>query len=83
MTRRLTKAGLMCAVVVLATVGTDIYAQTLTSQAAKWCLGPDDEIGTLNLMTQESRLAILSQISTGRVYDLSQIPRCPRAMRYT
>ncbi len=33
--------------------------------------GPADEIGTLNLMTDASRLAILSRISGGKTYDLS------------
>jgi kynurenine formamidase len=33
--------------------------------------GPDDEIGTLNLMTDGSRLSVLSQVSSGKVYDLS------------
>lgn len=33
--------------------------------------GPDDQIGTLNMMTQKSKLKILSRISSGKVYDLS------------
>jgi len=33
--------------------------------------GPNDEIGTLNMMTEISRLQILSRISGGRSYDLS------------
>ena len=33
--------------------------------------GPDDEIGRLNLMTDESRTAVLSRISGGTVFDLS------------
>lgn len=33
--------------------------------------GPDDEIGTLNMMNDASKLAILSQINSGKVYDLS------------
>jgi kynurenine formamidase len=33
--------------------------------------GPDDEIGTLNLMSDSSRLAVLSQIRSGKTYDLS------------
>ncbi len=28
--------------------------------------GPDDEIGTLNMMTQSSRLAVLSKIASGK-----------------
>lgn len=33
--------------------------------------GPNDEIGTLNMMTETSRFQILSRISGGRSYDLS------------
>ncbi len=33
--------------------------------------GPDDEIGRLNLITPESRAAILSRVSGGAAYDLS------------
>jgi kynurenine formamidase len=33
--------------------------------------GPQDQIGTLNLMTDASRLEILSRIRSGRPYDLS------------
>ncbi|MDP3071406.1 MAG: cyclase family protein [Opitutaceae bacterium] len=37
--------------------------------ASPW--GPDDQIGALNLMTPESRLAILSHVASGKTYDLS------------
>lgn len=33
--------------------------------------GPEDEIGTLNLMTEASQLQILSKINSGKTYDLS------------
>lgn len=33
--------------------------------------GKDDEIGTLNLMSNSSRLEVLSQVKSGKVYDLS------------
>jgi kynurenine formamidase len=33
--------------------------------------GPDDEIGRLNLLTEQSRSEILSRISGGKTYDLS------------
>ena len=33
--------------------------------------GPDDEIGRLNLITEQSRSEILSRISGGKAYDLS------------
>jgi kynurenine formamidase len=33
--------------------------------------GPEDEIGALNAMTDASRLAVVSRIASGQVYDLS------------
>ncbi len=33
--------------------------------------GPDDELGSLNLMSNYSRLEVLSQIESGKPYDLS------------
>lgn len=33
--------------------------------------GPQDEIGTLNMMTEQSQLQILSRVGSGKVYDLS------------
>lgn len=33
--------------------------------------GPDDQIGRLNLMTEESRAAVLGRIASGKSYDLS------------
>lgn len=33
--------------------------------------GPNDEIGTLNMMTEASKLQVLSRISGGKSYDLS------------
>ena len=33
--------------------------------------GPNDEIGTLNMMTEASMLQVLSKISSGKSYDLS------------
>lgn len=33
--------------------------------------GPDDQIGTLNMMTDASRAAILARVAGGKVYDLS------------
>ena len=47
-----------------------IHAQS-TEQAGSSPWGPDDEIGTLNMMSDQSRLEILGQIKSGKVYDLS------------
>ena len=33
--------------------------------------GPKDQIGTLNMMTEASKLEVLSKISSGKTYDLS------------
>jgi kynurenine formamidase len=33
--------------------------------------GPDDQIGTLNMMTEDSQINVLSQIKAGKPYDLS------------
>ena len=33
--------------------------------------GPDDEIGTLNMMNESSQLSILTKIKNGKAYDLS------------
>lgn len=47
-------------------------AQSISSEEvgiSPW--GPKDEIGTLNLMNEQSRLEVLSRISSGKVYDLS------------
>lgn len=33
--------------------------------------GPQDQIGTLNMMTEASKLQVLSKISSGKTYDLS------------
>jgi kynurenine formamidase len=46
-------------------------AQKSSEEAGISPWGPEDEIGTLNMMTQSSRLAVLSKIASGKVYDLS------------
>lgn len=47
-----------------------VYAQgTETVGISPW--GPEDEIGTLNMMSEQSRLEVLSGIVSGKVYDLS------------
>lgn len=40
-------------------------------QVGKSPWGPQDEIGTLNMMTDDSKLAVLKNISSGKTYDLS------------
>ena len=45
-------------------------AQIAKNAAAKSPWGPVDEIGTLNMMTETSRFAVLGRIASGKVYDL-------------
>lgn len=45
------------------------HAQQPAVGTSPW--GPDDEIGRLNLMSAESRVAVLSRVDGGAVYDLS------------
>ncbi len=58
-------------VIVLAVASGGGWAQIAKDKAAKSPWGPDDEIGTLNMMTDTSRFEILKQIAGGKVYDLS------------
>lgn len=46
------------------------YGQIAKDVPGKSPWGPDDEIGTLNMMTDASRLEVLKQIVGGKVYDL-------------
>jgi Putative cyclase len=45
-------------------------AQIATNEAQKSPWGAADEIGTLNMMTDASRLDVLKRIAGGKVYDL-------------
>ncbi len=54
----------------LVTVFTSLRAQDEeTVGASPW--GKEDEIGTLNMMTEQSRANALASIGSGRAYDLS------------
>ena len=48
-------------------LSTTAFAKSKVGQSP-W--GPADEIGRLNLMTEDSRLEVLSRIGSGKVYDL-------------
>src|SRR5215470_19020160 len=54
----------------LALASGQAVAQIAKNVAAKSPWGPADEIGTLNMMTDASRLDILKQVTGGKVYDL-------------
>jgi kynurenine formamidase len=58
------------AVLALAVASGGAEAQIAKNVAAKSPWGPADEIGTLNMMTDASRLDILKQVAAGKVYDL-------------
>ena len=54
---------------ILAFSGSNNNAQHEKVGKSPW--GPEDEIGTLNMMNENSRLEVLSSIGSGKVYDLS------------
>jgi kynurenine formamidase len=62
--------GIVGVVMLMAAPG-GAWAQVAKDRVAQSPWGPADEIGTLNMMTETSRLAILKQIGSGKVYDLS------------
>jgi kynurenine formamidase len=57
-------------VVGLAVASGGAVAQIAKNVAAKSPWGAADEIGTLNMMTDASRLDILKQVAGGKIYDL-------------
>ncbi|GAB2183343.1 cyclase family protein [Roseibium sp. LAB1] len=63
-TRKLFAATLMAATL----AGSPAFAEGDQVGQSPW--GPEDEIGTLNMMSDASRLEILQRIDAGRVYDL-------------
>jgi len=56
--------------VTLAVASGQAVAQIAKNVAARSPWGPADEIGTLNMMTDGSRLEVLKQIASGQIYDL-------------
>ena len=48
-----------------------LAAPALAQTAGESPWGPDDELGRLNLITDESRAAVMSRIDPARAYDLS------------
>ena len=69
MKRLLGGAVKLCAVAVLAAASTAVLAQA-KNEAQKSPWGPDDEIGTLNMMNDTSRAEVLKRVTGGKVYDL-------------
>ena len=70
MKRLMTIMRMACAVVLLVFWTSGVQAQIAKNVAAKSPWGPDDEIGTLNMMTDASRLEVFKQVTAGKVYDL-------------
>src|SRR5262245_54435879 len=68
--RLFARAAIMCATVLLVIEGGNVQAQVARNEAQKSPWGRADEIGALNLMTDASRLEVLKQIVSGKVYDL-------------
>ena len=67
MKRLLEAAGILCAGVVLLAASAGAQAQIAKNVAAKSPWGPSDEIGTLNMMNDASRLDVLKQVAGGKV----------------
>ena len=59
-----------CAALMLVIGSMGAQAQIAKNVAAKSPWGPDDEIGTLNMMTDASRFDALKQVTGGKTYDL-------------
>jgi kynurenine formamidase len=70
MKQLLAKIGIIGAAIVLAVGSANVQAQIAKNEAQKSPWGPADEIGTLNMMTDASRLDIFKQVASGKVYDL-------------
>ena len=70
MKRLVAETGIICTVVVLVVGSATVQAQIARNVAQQSPWGPADEIGTLNMMTDASRLDVLKQVASGKVYDL-------------
>ena len=81
MRRMVAILGMIGVVSMLVLAAGSAWAQYGEPVAAKSPWGPEDEIGTLNMMTDTSRLDIIKQVMSGKVYDLgvelySGMPSC-------
>jgi hypothetical protein len=70
MKQLLANAAKVYAVVGLAMASAGAQAQIAKNVAGKSPWGPSDEIGTLNMMTDASRLDALKRVASGKIYDL-------------
>ena len=81
MRRMVTMLGIIGVVIALVLAPGGAWAQYSETMAAESPWGPEDEIGTLNMMTDTSRLDVIKQVMSGKVYDLgvelySGMPSC-------
>ena len=63
-----TTRSIMAAALTITLAGNPVVAEGDRVGTSPW--GPEDEIGTLNMMTETSRLEILQRIDGGEIYDL-------------
>lgn len=63
------RARTCAALLALFSAGAQAQGGRNVAAASPW--GPADEIGTLNMMTETSRLEILQRAASGRIYDLA------------
>jgi kynurenine formamidase len=69
--KELSTVGRLVALVILGIgLGLAASAQTSNAEVGRSSWGASDEIGTLNMMSDSSRLVALQRITSGRVYDL-------------
>lgn len=61
----------MQTVVALMGLATQLTIAQTTEKVGTSPWGPQDEIGTLNMMTPQSRMEVLTKIKSGKTYDLS------------
>lgn len=61
----------MQTVVALLGLATQLTIAQTTEKVGTSPWGPQDEIGTLNMMTPQSRVEVLTKIKSGKTYDLS------------
>lgn len=67
--RSLARAALALALATAAAAGTTVASNAAEVGRSPW--GADDQIGRLNMITEQSRAAVLGRLRGGKVYDLA------------
>lgn len=70
MSQLMAKAAKVLVAALLVMASADVHAQVARNEAGASPWGPADEVGTLNMMTDASRLDVLKQAASGKIYDL-------------